>query len=61
MNISKMSELEFKMTIIKLLAGLEKSSEDTRESLTVEIKELKPSQGKIKNAIETQSQWKQKK
>ena len=36
-----MSDLEFKTMIIKIQAGFEKSIEDTRESLTVEIKELK--------------------
>ena len=41
MDISKMVELDFKITIIKILAGLEKSIEDTRESLCGEIKELK--------------------
>ena len=41
MDISKMVELDFKITIIKKLAGLEKSTEDTRESLSGEIKELK--------------------
>ena len=34
MDISKMVELDFKITIIKILAGLEKSTEDTRESLS---------------------------
>ena len=46
-----MSELEFKTMIIKILAGLEKNIEDTRESITIEIKELISSQTKIKNAI----------
>ena len=32
MNISKMSELEFRIMIIKLLAGLKKSIKGTRES-----------------------------
>ena len=41
MDISKMVALGFKITIIKKLAGLEKSTEDTRESLSGEIKELK--------------------
>jgi len=50
-TISKMSELEIRMTIIQTLAGFEKSMEDNRESLTVEIKELKYNQAKIKNAI----------
>lgn len=36
-----MPDLEFKTTIIKILAGLVKSTEDTRESLTREIKDLK--------------------
>lgn len=46
-DISKISELEFKTVIIKILAGLEKCIKDTRESLIAEIKELKPSQAKI--------------
>ena len=41
MDISKMSELEFKIMTIKILAGLEKSIENTRESLSRELKELK--------------------
>lgn len=49
-DISKMFGLEFK-TIIQMRAGLEKSKEDTRESLIVEIKELKSSKAKIKKAI----------
>ena len=32
-DISKMSELEFRITTLKILAGLEKSIEDTRESI----------------------------
>ena len=40
-DISTMSKLEFKTTIIRILTGIEKSIEDTRESLTAEIKELK--------------------
>ena len=39
-DISNMSEIEFKMTVIKMLAGLEKSMEDIRESLSGEIKFL---------------------
>ena len=37
-DISRMSELEFRTTIIRVLARVEKSIEDTRESLSVEIK-----------------------
>ena len=39
-DISNMSELEFRMTILKVLAGLEKSMEDTNESLSGETKSL---------------------
>ena len=42
--------LKFK-TIVMILAGLEKSIEDTRESFTAGIKELKSSQAKTKNVI----------
>ena len=38
MGISKLLEVEFRMTIIKILAGLEKSTEETRESLSGKIK-----------------------
>lgn len=36
MDISKMSELEFRIMIIKLLAGPEKSITDIRKSLSAE-------------------------
>ena len=39
---------EFKTIIISILAGLEKSIEDTREALTTETKDLKTSQAEIK-------------
>ena len=51
MDISKISELEFRITIIKILAGLEKSIKDTRKSLSGEIKELKSNQIKIKKTM----------
>ena len=52
-DISKMSELKFRIIIIRILAGVEKSI----ESLSAKIKEEKSSQSKIKNAItEMQSQ-----
>jgi len=46
-----MSELEFRKRIIKILAGLEKTTEDTRGSLSREIKELKCTQVEIKKFI----------
>ena len=48
MDISKISELEFRITIIKLLARLQNSTKDTRESLSAE---MKSNQAKIKNAV----------
>lgn len=36
-----MTEPEFKATIINILAGLEKSLEETRETLTTKVKDLK--------------------
>ena len=51
MDISKMLELEFRITIIKILAGLEKDINNTRESPSGEIKELKSNQVKIKKVI----------
>ena len=48
-----MSEPEFRNTIIRILAGVE----NTLESLSLHIKEVKTSQDEIKNAItELQSQ-----
>jgi len=39
--ISNMPHTKFKATIIRILAGLETSMEDIRETLPSEIKELK--------------------
>ena len=46
-----MPDPECKTAIIRILAGLEKSIDDTRESFTAAIKDLKPSQAGIKNVI----------
>ena len=45
-DTSKMSELELRITIIRILAGVE----NRLEFLSAEIKEVKPSQDEIKNA-----------
>ena len=50
-NLSNIAENEFKIIVIKLIAGLEKSIEDSRESITTEIKGLRNSQEELKNAI----------
>ena len=49
-DISNISEQEFR-TVIRLLAWLEKSIEDTRKTFAVEIKDLKTSQAEFKNVI----------
>ena len=46
-DTSKMSEAEFRITIMRTLAGVE----NRVESLSVEIKEVKTSQNEFKNAI----------
>ena len=50
-GISNMPEKEFKTTIMRIQAGLEKTIEDTRKSLTTEIKDGKTSQAEIKNKV----------
>ena len=52
-----MSELEFRTTRIRILAGVEKSIDNTREFLSMEIKDIKSSQAKIKNAITKMQSW----
>ena len=50
-DISNMPDPKSKAGIIEILAELEKSIEDTRESLSTEIKALKTSQAEVKNTI----------
>lgn len=50
-DINNMSDPEFKAIIIRIIGGLEKSIEGTREFLSTEIKDLKTSQAKMKIAI----------
>ena len=40
-NLSNITEQEFRRIVIKLIAGLQKSIEDSRESIATEIKGLK--------------------
>ena len=49
-DLSNITENEFKIIVIKLIAGLENSIQDSRESLATEIKGLRNSQ-ELKNAI----------
>ena len=50
-DVSNIAENEFKIIAIKLIAGLDKSIESSRESITTEIKGLRNSQEELKNAI----------
>ena len=50
-DVSNVPDVEFKATIIRILIGLEKSMEDSRETFTTEIIKLKNNQAEYKNAI----------
>ena len=52
-DTSKMSEPEFRITIIRILAGVK----NRLESHSAEIKEVKNSQNEIKNAITELQSW----
>ena len=50
-DLSNTTEQEFRIIVIKLISGLEKSIEDSRESIATEIKGLRNSHEELKNAI----------
>ena len=50
-DLNNITGSEFRIIVIKLIAGLENSIKDSRESLATEIKLLRNSQEKLKNAI----------
>ena len=50
-DLSNVTEKEFRIIVIKLITGLEKSREDSREYITTEIKGLRNSQEELKTAI----------
>ena len=50
-DINNIAEQEFRKIVIKLIAGLEKSIEDSRESIATEIKGLRNSHKELKNGI----------
>ena len=47
-DVSNIAKNEFKTIVIKLITGLEKTIEDSRESITTEIKGLRNSQEELK-------------
>ena len=50
-DINNISESEFRIKVIRLIAGLEKSIEYRRESIAAKIKELKTSHDELKNNV----------
>uniref|UniRef100_A0ABI7XJR4 L1 transposable element RRM domain-containing protein n=1 Tax=Felis catus TaxID=9685 RepID=A0ABI7XJR4_FELCA len=50
-DLSNITKQEFGIIVIKLIAGLEKSIEDSRESIATEIKGLRNSHEELKHAI----------
>ena len=51
-DLNNITEREFRIIVIKLIAGLENSIEDSRESIATEIRELRNSHEELKkNAI----------
>ena len=49
-NINNISEQEFRITVIRLIGGLEKSIEDSREIISAEVKDLRTSHNELRNA-----------
>ena len=50
-DLNNITESEFRIIVIKLIAGLENSIKDSRESIATEIKGLRNSQEELKNAL----------
>ena len=50
-GLRNITEQEFRITVIKLITGLEKSIENSGGSIAMEIKGLKNSHDELKNAI----------
>ena len=50
-DLNNITESEFRIIVIKLIAGLENSIKYSRESIATEIKELRNSQKELKNDI----------
>ena len=50
-DLSNIMEQEFKLMVIKLIAGLEERIQDSRESIATEIKRIRNSHEELKNAV----------
>ena len=47
-NLSNIKEQEFRIIVMKLITGIEKSIQDSRESIATEVKGLKNSHDELK-------------
>ena len=50
-DLSNIAENEFKIIVIRLIAGLDNNIEDSQESIATEIKGLRNSKEELKNVI----------
>ena len=50
-DLSNITEQEFRIIVIRLIPGLEEGMEDSRDSVTAKIKELKSSHDELRNSI----------
>ena len=50
-DLNNKQKVNFRIIVIKLIAGLQNSIKDSRESIAIEIKGLRNSQEELKNAI----------
>ncbi|KAF0875950.1 LORF1 protein, partial [Crocuta crocuta] len=50
-DINNITEIEFRIVVIRLFSGLEKSIEDSRESIAAEIWKLRNSHNELRNAV----------
>ena len=50
-GINNISGQEFRIIVIRLITGLEKSIDDSRESIAAEIKELRNSHDSLRNVV----------
>ena len=50
-NINNISDQEFRKTVIRVIAGLANSIEDSRDSIAVEIKDLRNNHDELRNVV----------
>ena len=50
-DLSTTTQQEFRIIVIKVITGLEKSTEESRESITTEIKGLRNSHEELKKML----------